>query len=111
MSRFVSQINQIRATGREFLTTSLVPRMLSLQGRGKKVELRFVPTLIDFAQHFIAIVLDEQSLIVGEWPIHLNARNQVFTCTSKFMHVLFEVHEGTFLFLDRIANSGASTAL
>ena len=70
-----------------------------------KGELRIVPRLIDFAQDFIAIVLDEQSLIVGEWPRHLNARNQVFTCTGKFMHVLFEVHEITFYSWDRIANS------
>ncbi len=67
--------------------------MLSLLGRSKNVELRIVPRLIDFAQHFVAIMLDEQYLILGEWPIHLDTRNEVFTCTGKFMHVLFEVHE------------------
>ena len=61
----------------------------SLAGR----RLRSSPRLIDFAQHFIAVVLDEQNLILGEWSMHINACHQVFTCTGKFMHILFEVHE------------------
>lgn len=69
-----------------------------------------MPRLIKFAQHFIAIVLDEQHLIVGEWSRHLHARNQVFTRTGKFMHVLIEVHESYLLFVDGVADCGTPSS-
>lgn len=54
-------------------------------------------------------MLDEQNLILGEWPVNLNVRNQVFTCTGKFMHVLFEVH-GSYLFFPGMESLTAGRA-
>lgn len=51
---------------------------------------------IDFAQHFVAIVLDQQNFIFGEGTMCRNARKQMFAATGKFMHILGEVHESSY---------------
>ena len=52
----------------------------------------------------------KQNLILAEWPVCLHTRNQVFTCTGKFMHVLFEVHE-SYLFIPGMESLTAGGAL
>jgi len=46
--------------------------------------------------HFVAIVLDKQNFLVGEYSmVRRNARKQIFAPTGKLLHVLGQIHERT----------------
>jgi len=44
--------------------------------------------LINFGEHLIAIVLDQQPLIPREWSIHSHTRYKMLTSHGKFMYLV-----------------------
>lgn len=48
---------------------------------------------VNFAEDFVAIVLDEQHFIFSRWSVYHHVRKEMFTCASKILHGLFEPHE------------------
>lgn len=66
---------------------------------------------VNFAQHFVAIVLDEQHLILGWWSVYHHVRKEMFTCASKILHGLFEPHERCPSLGDAVLDSGGRGAI
>ena len=48
---------------------------------------------VNFAEHFVAIVLDEQHFTFGRWSMYRHVRKEMLTCACKIRHGFFDPHE------------------
>ena len=66
---------------------------------------------VNFAEHFVAIMLDEQHFTFSRWSMHRHVRKETLTCACKIRHGLFDPHEKRLHLDDTKLDSGGRAAI